>query len=281
MSGNTSAVSFFYGNPIGRGILKFILFTHADKIAVSFLRSRLSKPFIRGYVRKNSIPLTDMELTKFRTYNEFFTRTRENSVDTEKSHLISPCDGLLSVFPIEENSTFLVKGSTYRLSELFGDDALASAFCGGDCLIFRLCPSDYHHYCYIDNGYQHENHFIEGKLHSVQPIACEKFPVYALNRRSSALIETENFGKVVQTEVGALVVGGIVNPKENTSVKKGEEKGYFDLAGSTVVLFFQKGRIELLETFKEKTENHAETPVRYGEHIGYAKDAGDAIRGAF
>ena len=43
---------------------------------------------------------------------------------------------------------------------------------------------------------------------------------------------TENFGPVVQTEIGALIVGGIVNYRENARFCKGMEKGHFELAGA-------------------------------------------------
>ncbi len=171
---------------------------------------------------------------------------------------------------IREDSSFSVKGKRYRLSDLLRDGALAEAFHGGDCLIIRLTPSDYHHYCYIDDGVQGENHFIEGELHSVQSAACERYPVYTLNRRCWTLLETERFGPVVQTEVGALVVGGIVNERENAPFRRGEEMGHFELAGSTVVLLFQKGRITLDEHIRRHLETGREFRVTQGMCIGGA-----------
>ena len=161
-------------------------------------------------------------------------------MDQHPSHLISPCDGWMSAFPIEADSSFCIKGSRYRLQDLIQDQELAKQFYDGDCLIFRLCASDYHHYSYIDDGYQGENHYIPGMLHSVQPIACDAYPVYTLNRRVWTLLQTEHFGPVIQTEVGAFVVGGIVNENENNHFLRGMEKGRFELAGSTIVLMFQK-----------------------------------------
>ena len=62
--------------------------------------------------------------------------------------------------PIREDSSFAIKGSHYSLHDLLQDADLAARYTGGDCLVLRLCPSDYHHYCYIDDGFQGENHFI-------------------------------------------------------------------------------------------------------------------------
>ena len=140
-------------------------------------------------------------------------------------------------------------------------------------MIFRLCASDYHHYCYIDDGYQGENHLIPGVLHSVQPIACETYPVFVLNRRCWTLMATRNFGPVVQTEIGALVVGGISNPRENRRFSKGQEKGHFELAGSTIVLLFQKDQIALRPELLEQLAR-GEVQVRQGEWIGTRKSTG-------
>lgn len=135
--------------------------------------------------------------------------------------------------------------------------------------MLRLCPSDYHHYCYIDDGFQGENHFIPGVLHSVQPIACEKYPVFFLNRRSWTLLHTNHFGPVVQTEIGALVVGGIVNLRENQPMRRGQEKGYFELAGSTITLLFQKDCIRLKPELLTALER-GEVQVRQGQWIATA-----------
>ena len=247
MSSSSSLVRFLYNTVAGRLLLKGIMISHADRLAVTFLRSRLSRCIIAPYARLNGIDLTKEQLQSFRTYRDFFVRTREdNDIDTDPEHLISPCDGWLSAYKISADSSFSIKNSHYRLGDLLQDEALAERYHGGDCLIFRLCASDYHHYCYIDDGYQCKNHMIPGMLHSVQPAACEKYPVYVLNRRSWTLMSTEHFGPVIQTEIGALIVGGIENPREDLRVKRGMEKGHFELAGSTIVLLFEKNRIKLL-----------------------------------
>lgn len=270
VSGNSGFVHFLYGTAMGRLLLKGILATHADRLAVAFLCSRLSRPLIGPYARRNGIPLTETQKKDFRTYRDLFLRTRTPAdFDSEPSHLISPCDGWLSAYPIREDSSFAIKDSHYSLHDLLQDADLAAHYTGGDCLVLRLCPSDYHHYCYIDDGFQGENHFIPGVLHSVQPIACEKYPVFFLNRRSWTLLHTNHFGPVVQTEIGALVVGGIVNLRENQPMHRGQEKGYFELAGSTITLLFQKDRIRLKPELLTALER-GEVQVRQGQWIATA-----------
>lgn len=269
MKKNDGFIQLMYGTALGRGVWNVIRKSRIDKVVVAYLRSPLSKPLIPIYIKKNQISMKDFEGQRYGSFRDFFARKRKkNEYDKNPEHLISPCDGLLSVVPIEENRTFCIKGFQYRLSDLTGDKKMAEKFSGGDCLIFRLCASDYHHYCYIDNGYQGKNHYMEGELHSVQPIACEHYPVYKLNRRESTLLETENFGSVMQIEVGAFVVGGIENDHEHYYFSKGREMGHFELCGSTIVLLFEKDRIKLLPEFIEKTEGGREVPVKLGMWIG-------------
>lgn len=272
MNRNDGAVSFMYGTAPGRFLLKLIQWTHVDRIAVWFLRSALSKPFYIRFAAKHDIPLTEEDKQKFRTYRDFFVRERDDlEIDTDPDHLISPCDGYLSAYPIGEDRVFSIKGSHYRVADLMEDPIAAKGFEGGTCLVFRLCASDYHHYCYIDDGYQGKNHFIPGLLHSVQPIACETYPVFTLNRRNWCLMETDHFGPVVQTEIGALIVGGISNEQEEGSFVRGQEKGHFELAGSTITLLFEPDRIALLPDIENALKKEEEVRVTLGMCVGYRK----------
>ena len=269
MNNTSGMVYFLYATVFGRCLLKLIMKLQLDRIITRFLWSSCSRPLIGWYIRHNSISVTPEEKASFRSFRDLFARTRENTtIDYTPEHLISPCDGWMSAFPIDGQSSFAIKNSHYKISDFLQDEALARNYLGGTCLIFRLCVSDYHHYCYIDNGYQGENHFIPGVLHSVQPIACETYPVFILNKRNWCLLATENFGPVVQCEIGALVVGGIFNEKENARFRKGSEKGHFELAGSTIILLFEKGHMRLRSELLEKLSQTDEIQVKQGEWIG-------------
>ena len=54
-------------------------------------------------------------------------------------------------------------------------------------------------------------------------------------------------------------------------MKKGDEKGYFEFGGSTVVLLLQNGKVRLDADLVENSENGYETIVRMGERIGKCK----------
>ncbi len=267
---NDGSVRFLYGTALGRGLLKVVQGLHLDRAAVWYLRSRLSRPYIVKFARKNGVPLSREALDSFPTYRDFFLRERAPlRIDRDPDHLISPADGWLSAYTVTKDSAFAIKGSLYRIRDLVGDEALARNYEGGLCLIFRLCASDYHHYCYIDDGRQGENHYIEGQLHSVQPIACETYPVFTLNRRSWCLLDTEHFGPVIQTEIGALIVGGLVNAPAGP-MRRGEEKGHFDLKGSTIILLLERDRVRLLPEAEERLNTGVELRTELGQHVATA-----------
>ena len=55
---NDGSVRFLYGTALGRGLLKMVQTLHLDRVAVWYLRSGLSKPYIVKFARKNGIPLS-------------------------------------------------------------------------------------------------------------------------------------------------------------------------------------------------------------------------------
>lgn len=278
---NDKSVEFLYGTKAGKLILQTILFLKVPKLLGCFLRSPLSRFYISKFIRQNKIDMTGFEGVKFKSFNDFFTRKKDIQLNAGADDFISPADSLLSVFSVNENSTFHVKGFDYTLADFFGLNErkfseetkeeikqLINTYSGGSCLIFRLCATDYHRYCYIDEGKQGENHFIKGSLYSVQPAACENFRVYTKNRRNWSILETKNFGKIAQIEVGAFSVGGIVNElNSGESFMKGQEKGYFDLHGSTIVLLVEKNKIKLIPEITEYLKTNAEYRVKIGQHI--------------
>ncbi|MCR4795656.1 MAG: phosphatidylserine decarboxylase [Ruminococcus sp.] len=262
-----------YGNTLGRVLLKTLTAPCISRTAGKFMDSRASKLLIKPFIKRSGIDTSQYIMCDFRSYNDFFTRRVKQGkrpIDFEADHLISPCDSKLTAHKISKNSIFRIKGSRYRVSDLLRNDFLAKRFCGGYCLIFRLEVDDYHRYCYIDNGTKTHNTFIAGELHTVNPIALERYNIYKRNSREYTVLHTENFGDVVQIEVGAMMVGRIVNNHGEASFRRGEEKGRFEFGGSTIVMLFGKDSISIDEDILRNSAEGIETMVKMGEKIGRA-----------
>ena len=261
---------FLYKTFIGRIILKIITLRLISKIIGLFLSTRLSKFIISIIIKKNNIDMSEYVETKYKSFNDFFTRNikqEKRNIELNKNILISPCDANLSVYRINKDNKFNIKGSSYSINELLKDN-ISKDYLNGYICIFRLCVDNYHHYCYIDNGYKSANNYIQGILHTVRPIALKKYNIYHQNSREWSILHTENFGDVIQIEIGALLVGKIVNHHSNYQFQKGEEKGYFEYGGSTICLLFKKNTIRIEDDILNNTKNDIETTVKYGERIG-------------
>lgn len=264
-------LSFLYGTVFGRLLLKPLTARWISRLAGSFLSTPLSKGLIQPFIRKNGIDMSQFEDVPYRSYNEFFSRkikAEARPIDMEPRHLISPCDCKLTALPIGEDTIFTLKHTPYTVSSLLKHEALAEAFRGGTALIFRLCVEDYHRYCYVADGEKSEQTRIPGKFHTVNPIANDHFPIYKENTREYCLLRTDAFGEILVMEVGALLVGRIVNHHEAASVRRGQEKGYFQFGGSTIVVLLKAGAAEIDPDILEASQKGLETVVRYGEKIG-------------
>ena len=266
-------LGLLYGNAFGRAVLRVLISPVVSKAAGCFLSSRLSVGLIHPFVRKNGIDLTQFEPARFRSYNEFFSRKIRaglRPIDRKPSHLIAPCDSKLTVLPITPESRFLLKNTLYTLPDLLKNKALAASYAGGYAMIFRLTVDDYHRYCYVDDGEKEGNVRIPGVLHTVNPIANDVYPIYKENAREYSVLHSRHFGKVLMMEVGALLVGKIVNHHGAARVCRGQEKGYFEFGGSTVVLLLEKDKAVIDGDLLENSRRNIETVVRMGEKIGLA-----------
>ena len=269
--GQNRMLEFLYGTRVGRAVVAVMIRPWVSRLAGAVMDSSISRWAIGPFVKKNRIDLSDYEDRRYRSFNDFFTRQiREGArpVDPEKKHLISPCDSKLSVYPITADLRVPVKGTVYTMESLFRDRMLVEQYEGGVFLLFRLTVGDYHRYCYPDHGFKGDNIRIPGVYHTVNPVAGEYYPVYRENTREYSVLESENFGLMLMMEVGAAMVGRIVNNHGSGQVRRGQEKGRFEFGGSTVILCLKKGQVVVDGDLLENTRNGIETVVRQGEKIG-------------
>ena len=262
---------FLYTTKTGRHLLKVMTSETLTRIIEIYMNTRISTLKIDGFIKKNGIRISDYEKKFYKNYNEFFTRKIKKDrrpINTEKNALISPSDGKVTIYPVSDRLVVNIKNIDYSVKSLLLDRELAEEYEGGWLYVIRLTVDNYHRYCYPDSGYQYENYFIPGIFHTVNPVALENTSVFAQNSRAYTIIDTDNFGRVIQMEVGAMGVGRIVNHREETFVRKGQEKGYFEFGGSTICLFVKGDRVKPDEDIVKNTADGFETLVKMGEKIG-------------
>ncbi len=272
--GQDRMLEWMYGTPIGRVLVKLMIRPRVSRAAGWLLDRRISALAVGPFIRKNRISMVDFEERRFTSFNDFFTRRLKpgrRPVDREACHLIAPCDSKLTVYPIEPDFRFWVKGTEYTLGGLLQNEVLARNFLGGTLLLFRLTVGDYHRYAYPDDGFIGQSVRIQGVYHTVNPAAASRYPIYRENTREYALLKSENFDTILQMEVGAAMVGRIVNGPGERQVVRGEEKGRFEFGGSTVILLLQKDAAALDADIVQNTREDVETVVQLGQRIGEKK----------
>lgn len=270
-----SLLKLLYTKKWGRMLLKPFLAPGISRFAGAILDSRITTPFIVPFAKAYQIDLSEYKTKFYSSYNDFFSREikpEARPIDANIRTLITPADGKLTVYPITEDLQVTIKNTPYTVEELLKNRKIARKYQGGYLVVVRLTVDNYHRYCYAAQGLKGKTHYIKGVLHTVNPIANDYVPIYKENCREYCRIRTEQFGEIIQMEVGAMMVGRICNYHNVKKVEKGEEKGKFEFGGSTVILILPKDSVEIDGDLLENTKDGYETLVKMGERIGIRKD---------
>lgn len=270
-------LNWCYESPVGKKFTElFVKKKLFSKVYGGFCNTKRSVKRIEPFIKQYNIDMNSSlkKADEFSSFNDFFARQLTNGarpISKDKNILISPGDGrLLAYTNINMDNLVQVKDLTYSLAELIGNDDIKNKFDGGTCLIFRLCPTDYHRFHFIDSGIPGKNNIIPGRYYSVNPVALERIPkLYCQNKREWSVFKSDNFGDVIHVEVGATCVGTIVQTyTPNKRVNKGDEKGYFKFGGSTTILFLQKDSVKIDDDILNQSKLGYECKVILGEKIG-------------
>lgn len=264
---------WLYYNPVG----ELSLYALAKrKIVSEIYGGMMDKPSsaekISGFIEKYEIDMDIAEKTSFSSFNDFFTRKLKSNarpVNPDSSVMVSPADGKLLVFDNIANRDFFVKGNRFNVSNFLNNDSIAEKYLNGVLIIIRLAPPDYHRYHFPIDGTLSAPMKIKGDYYSVSPLALRKIVrIFSENRREYVVISSPTFGDVVMAEVGATMVGTIIQTYNGTEAQKGAEKGYFKFGGSTVILILEKNRIAVDEDLLENSAHNIETTIKMGERVG-------------
>lgn len=241
----------------------FFLFINSLKIS-----KRKTPQFIKYFnINENEFYKKTQDFTSF---NDFFIRKlKEDSrdIDYNEDSLVFPCDGRFLVYPkIEDLSSYSIKNQEFSLEDFLQNKDLALKYKEGSMLLARLAIEDYHRFHFPCDCIPMESKLINGYLYSVSPIALKKnIKILQENKRMLTIINTKRFSEILYIEIGATNVGSINQTFfSNTEHKKGEEKGYFALGGSSIALIFQKNTIQFDQDLIEKSEKKIETKAYFG-----------------
>lgn len=264
---------WLYNNPVGEATLWALV---KRKFVSSIYGNMMDRPSstkkIQPFVEEFDIDMSSVQKQEFNSFNDFFTRKLKNSarpVDTNSTITVSPADGKLLAYADISNSDFIIKGYRFDILSFLNNADLAKNYLDGTLVIIRLAPLDYHRFHFPISGRVSPITRIDGDYYSVNPLALRKIiEIFCLNKREFIIISNPLFGDVVMAEVGATMVGSIIQTYTGNFVKKGEEKGYFKFGGSSVVLLFEKNKIRIDDDLLINTLKGYETAIKEGERIG-------------
>lgn len=272
-------VRWLYQNKLGR-LFGFILsFSWPSKIYgvlqnYPFSGYRKVQSFIQKFSIKidEFLPEDEQKEIPYSSFNSFFIRRFKSSMRPFIQYpklMPAFCEArYFGQQALDNTKTIPVKGKYLAAHSLAGDAWKEGEFENGPILLARLCPVDYHRFHFPDNG-EYIKHFrIPGRYHSVNPLALTVKPdIFCTNERQISLLHSENFGKLLYVEVGAICVGKIVQTHKEKKFTRGDEKGYFLFGGSTVILFGEKNRWAPDRDILENTAKGLETFVKLGDRI--------------
>ena len=209
----------------------------------------------------------------YASFNDFFTRQLKPEVrtwDVDAAHIISPVDGAISrIGRLAGADLIQAKGKRYGLRQLLAaDDKTSERFKDGCYATLYLSPRDYHRVHMPATGRLIKSIYVPGRLFAVNNASVRGVDhLFAANERFISLFETEA-GLLAQIMVGAIFVGGLqtvwlgeITPAKKRELtvreykereiilRQGQEFGRFNM-GSTVILIFEKDKIEWLKNLK-------------------------------
>ncbi len=234
-----------------------------------------SRRKVYDFVARHGIDFEEIEfpLHHYRSFNAFFTRRLKSEARpfaSEPDVFCAPAEGKVLVYPhLDEGLRIPVKGDSMTLASLLACESTADFYRGGSALIVRLAPYDYHRFHFSDAGEAGPARSISGRYYVVNPAALARMPdVLNRNKRSVTEFVSARFGQIAYIEIGGFAVASIVQTCTPGRVGRGQEKGYFQYGGSTLVLLFEPGAITFDEDLIQGSAEGVEVHVRVGSGIG-------------
>ncbi len=230
--------------------------------------SRIEQPMVRdlsigAWRLFCDLDFREAKKSRFTSLRDCFVRELKagaRPIHPDPAVIVSPCDAIVGACGVIAGGGNLlqVKGSSYPLAELLGDDTLARSYVGGCYVTLRLTAGMYHHFHAPDDCRVERVTHIWGDAWNVNPSALARVEkLYCRNER--AVIQTRleaGGGCLTLVAVAAVLVAGIrlrfldlvLDPRRTKPVtvpcanrfRRGEEMGWFE-HGSTIIVLGAAG----------------------------------------
>jgi len=247
---STGMLKWLYSSATGKAALNLLVKRKIVSVVGGwYMDSRLSAKRIPEFVNEHHINLNECEISaiqQYKTFNTFFYRKLKQDSRPMEEGVVSPADGKILAFQsMNDIPSFFIKGAEFNLQTFLGDESRAQKYKTGAMAIVRLAPADYHRYHFPASGLASESFKINGHYYSVSPLALRgSLEIFCENKREHCTLSTEEFGDILIVDVGATMVGSIIQTYQpNSNVNKGDEKGYFAFGGSTLVVRRRKNNL--------------------------------------
>ena len=235
-----------------------------------------SKKYIGPFAIYNQIDLNEsaLKIEEFTSFNEFFSRKLKPGArkidNTDEKVALSPADSKIVCFKSTSLSKELyIKGTKFTIENLLQEKDIAPKFNDGSIMVCRLSPKDYHRFHSPVSGRIAAIKQIHGTLHTIMPMAISsKVDVFVENARTIIYIDSIHFGLVCVIAIGSLLVGSIELTNRNGNVKRMDDLGHFQFGGSTILVLFERNRIEFDKDLLDNSQNRIETFLKVGNRIG-------------
>ena len=277
------AVKWLYRSSVGK-FFSPIATSHALSRFYGHLQdsSLLSHYKVAPFIKKFNIPIEEYLPEKglihepsngiygYSSFNSFFTRKFRKGLrkfPESSSEMGAFAEARYFGYEsLNDSDCVPVKGQYLNAHHILKKPEYCEIFDKGPMLLARLCPVDYHRFHFPDEGEVLDSYRIQGQLDSVNPMALkEKDEIFCENERHVTILDTKNFGRIAYVEVGATMVGKIIQNYKGKTFTRGQEKGMFLFGASTVMVYGEKGLWKPSQDILEHTHNGLEVLIQQGD----------------
>jgi phosphatidylserine decarboxylase len=267
--------------------LRYVPKNHLSRTIGRLVHARLPRPVARRLVRwfartyQIDVDAAGSHIDEYPSIGHFFIRDLREGLRPIESDFVSPVDGVLRNYGLVTDGRLeQIKGKTYTLARVLGDDEHARRYENGAFFNMYLSPQDYHHVHSPVGGKIVRSVHIPGKLWPVNDWSLANVnELFSINERVVTYVECA-LGLVAVVMIGATNVGKISvvydsfisnaggtnnnvtrNYDPPIDIAAGARLGTFHM-GSSVVMLLEPGRVDV-----ERVRLQAGKKVQYGAAV--------------